>query len=432
MLPLIAGSTRCEYLPPKSEEGALLDARDTVLATVRDIEDLVLEGRTSKVCPYYSTRQAVQASQLVTLPYNLLLQKNAREALGIDLTDQIVVIDEAHSKLESASKRLTPDLIDTILGIYSTTLPASHLTAAGSQLTQYLARFRTRLKSRHTLWIQQMLSVLRGLVRVTEAYSAGARKDKAKARGEILDVNTLMARVGGASDAVNLIELIAYLKESKLARKVSGFAEVLAEEAEKAQVKDKTGKRGAAVRHASIAAFHSVESFLLSLTDARDDGRIIMTMEAEAVVIKYVLLNPSERFAEVVNSARSVILAGGTMEPVSDFFTQLLPSIPRSRFATLSCAHVIPPSNLLTQVINRGPRKKELEFKFSNRDDVELVADLGALLLSALGLIPDGVVVFLPSYAFLEKLKTAWGTAGSDLLSKLDQKKQVSQVCRTG
>lgn len=39
-----------------------------------------------------------RVSQLVTLPYNLLLQKTAREALGIDLSNQIVVIDEAHSK----------------------------------------------------------------------------------------------------------------------------------------------------------------------------------------------------------------------------------------------------------------------------------------------------------------------------------------------
>jgi DEAD_2 len=37
--------------------------------------------------------------QLVTLPYNLLLQKSAREALGIDLRGQVVIIDEAHSTL---------------------------------------------------------------------------------------------------------------------------------------------------------------------------------------------------------------------------------------------------------------------------------------------------------------------------------------------
>lgn len=99
-----SGAARCEFLPPKSDEGPLLDARDSVLATVRDIEDLVTEARTSKVCPYYSTRRAVKSAQLVTLPYNLLLQKNAREALGIDLTDQIVVIDEAHSTSPNTAK----------------------------------------------------------------------------------------------------------------------------------------------------------------------------------------------------------------------------------------------------------------------------------------------------------------------------------------
>lgn len=41
--------------------------------------------------------------QLVTLPYNLLLQKNARDALGIDLSNQIVVIDEAHSQCSDST-----------------------------------------------------------------------------------------------------------------------------------------------------------------------------------------------------------------------------------------------------------------------------------------------------------------------------------------
>jgi chromosome transmission fidelity protein 1 len=42
------------------------------------------------------TRRKVR--QVVTLPYNLLLHRDARDALGIDLTNQIIVVDEAHSK----------------------------------------------------------------------------------------------------------------------------------------------------------------------------------------------------------------------------------------------------------------------------------------------------------------------------------------------
>jgi chromosome transmission fidelity protein 1 len=36
------------------------------------------------------------------------------------------------------------------------------------------------------------------------------------------------------------------------------------------------------------------------------------------------------------------------------------------------------------------------------------MAELGAVVQSTIGLVPDGVVVFLPSYAFLDALKAAW------------------------
>lgn len=40
----------------------------------------------------------------------------------------------------------------------------------------------------------------------------------------------------------------------------------------------------------------------------------------EEVELKYQLLNPAPQFSEIVEMARSVILAGGTMSPVSSQF----------------------------------------------------------------------------------------------------------------
>ena len=47
------------------------------------------------------------------MPYNLLLHRDAREALGIDLTNQIVVIDEAHSKCVAMQ---TPQILMSLHG----------------------------------------------------------------------------------------------------------------------------------------------------------------------------------------------------------------------------------------------------------------------------------------------------------------------------
>ena len=220
----------------------------------------------------------------------------------------------------------------------------------------------------------------------------------------MLTTTELISRAGKGNDQVNLMELVRYLRESKLARKVSGFIEKLADDATRREVScypvsclpDTTPRieqgskqtPSTAAKHAAITAFHQVESFLLSLTDARDDGRVLISIESSTIAqsivsLKYILLNPAERFREVVDQARCVILAGGTIEPISDFMTQLFPSIPRDRFSTLSCAHVIPKSNLLTQVVCRGPRKTEFEFKYTSRGDPAVVgAHLAKSLLS--------------------------------------------------
>jgi Rad3-related DNA helicase len=83
--------------------------------------------------------------------------------------------------------------------------------------------------------------------------------------------------------------------------------------------------------HNNISAFRQVETFLMSLTEANEDGRILMVAEPGpfgaskdaqpklSISMRYILLNPAEHFGSVVQEARSIILAGGTMAPVGTF-----------------------------------------------------------------------------------------------------------------
>jgi Rad3-related DNA helicase len=69
----------------------------------QDIEEIAELGKSQHACAYYASRGAVASAQLIALPYSMLLHKDTRETLGIDLKGAVVICDEAHNLLDSLS-----------------------------------------------------------------------------------------------------------------------------------------------------------------------------------------------------------------------------------------------------------------------------------------------------------------------------------------
>ncbi|CAE6347286.1 unnamed protein product [Rhizoctonia solani] len=417
---------RCTYLPPINEEAKMMDMRDHILSTPKDIEDLETLGRQTSICPYYGTRRAIKQAELVTLPYNLLLQKRAREALGIDLTDQIVIVDEAHN------------LIDTILAVHTLLVSSTIIKVSKTQVDLYRSKFRSRLKTKHNVHLTRLSVLLTALQNFAEAWasgSAGAAGDKKSdpssdrkklPQEEIFGVSEFIRMLGAHAENINVLEIEKYLRESKIARKISGYSNKLADAA---AASDPSKRAANARRKGATPPLHAIESLLLALANPDEDGRIFLSRTgspgAESIQLKYQLLNPSTHFREVVEKARSVVLAGGTMSPIGDFHTQLFSYLPAERLVVYSCGHVVPKSNIRTVVLGKGPRGKPLEFKFGARGDEELIAELGQTTLNLTNLVPNGFVVFLPSYAFLSLVKIAWGKGENKVLERLGKKKKI-------
>ncbi|GME52248.1 atp-dependent rna helicase chl1 [Neofusicoccum parvum] len=301
---------------------------------------------------------------IVTLPYPLLLQKTAREALDISMKDHIVIIDEAHN------------LMDAITGIYSVSVSLSQLQRSRSQLTTYLQKFRNKLKGKNRVYVAQTVRLLDSLIGYLQDTAAHAQE----AEG-VVQAGDLMA--GKGVDQINLYKLLRYLNESKLARKVDGYI-VYTEEQDKA--KDQ---------------------------HPRAEGRFFYAKNDEdlGLCLKYMLLDPTHHFREIVEDARAVILAGGTMSPMSDYSQHLLSYLPPSRIMTVSCGHVIPPSNLLAWPVTTGRSGAPFDFTFEKRNTEATITDLGSAILSFISSIPDGVVVFFPSYAYLDRCIEVWRRA---------------------
>ncbi|KAM5252263.1 ATP-dependent DNA helicase DDX11 isoform 6-T35 [Hipposideros larvatus] len=412
--------------------------RDKVLVEVKDIEQLVKLGKEAGACPYYGSRFAIPAAQLVVLPYQMLLHAATRQAAGIRLQGQVVIIDEAHN------------LIDTITGIHSTEVSGSQLCQAHSQLSQYMERYRKRLKAKNLMYIKQILYLLEKFVTVLggNIKQNPNMQSLSRTETELKTINDFLFQ--SQIDNINLFKVQRYCEKSMVSRKLFGFTErygaVLAlpreqprlagfqhflqslqpgvTEAPAAPVED-----GEARAPRSASPLMHVEGFLAALTTANQDGRVILSRQGSLSQsgLKFLLLNPAVPFAQVVKECRAVVITGGTMQPVSDFREQLLAcaGVEAARVVEFSCGHVIPPDNILPLIICSGPSSQQLEFTYLKRELPQMMEETGRILCNLCNVVPGGVVCFFPSYEYLRQVHAHWDKTG--LLARLAVRKKIFQ-----
>ncbi|XP_064417126.1 ATP-dependent DNA helicase DDX11 isoform X2 [Latimeria chalumnae] len=415
--------------------------QDEVLVKVQDIEQLVTLGKETKACPYYGSRYAIPAAQLVVLPYQMLLHASTRRASGIKLKDQIVIIDEAHN------------LIDTITGIYSTEVTASQFCCAHSQLSQYMERYRSRLKAKNLMYIKQILFILENFVRVLGGKVGQNPNTQTVTQPgtELQSINDFLFRT--RIDNINLFKVQRYYEKSMISRKLFGFVEryqgesvsTINKENQKVSglerflqsLSQKTSKEAPPpleemeVTDSPVMAspMMQVEGFLFALTNANKDGRIVITRQGRLAgsSLKFLLLNPAVHFAEVLRECRAVVIAGGTMQPVADFKHQLLTmaGVGAERISEFSCGHVIPPNNILPIILCSGPAGQQLEFTYQNRDKPQMMDETGRILSNLCNVVPGGLVCFFPSYEYEKQVCAHWEKTG--VLSRLAAKKKIFQ-----
>ncbi|KAK6482827.1 ATP-dependent DNA helicase DDX11 [Huso huso] len=384
----------------------------------------------------------IPTAQLVVLPYQTLLHESTRRASGIKLKDQIVIIDEAHN------------LIDTITCIHSTLVTGAQLCCAHSQLTQYMERYRSRLKAKNLMYIKQILYVLESLVRVLGG-KVGQNPNTqvvTEPGTELQSINNFLFKA--QIDNINLFKVQRYYEKSMISRKLSGFVEkfqggtvqptnkenrstaglerflhsIRAGGAPEVPSPDQTGAMEDG-QPGMASPMMQIEGFLFALTNANKDGRVVLHRQGSLAQssLKFLMLNPAVHFSAVLQQCRAVIIAGGTMQPVADFKEQLLLSagVGPERIAVFSCGHVIPPNNILPIILCSGPSGQQLEFTYQKRDTPHMMDETGRILSNLCNVVPGGVVCFFPSYEYEKRIHAHWEQTG--LLARLSAKKKIFQ-----
>ncbi|KAF3928382.1 hypothetical protein ABW21_db0208315 [Orbilia brochopaga] len=432
---------KCPFLLPKVDnERAVLERefRDLALANIKDIEDLRGVGEKLKICGYYASREAIKPTEIVTLPYPLLLQKSSREALKISVKGHVIIIDEAHN------------LMDAVANIHSASISLSQLSRCSDNLTAYIMKFGKRLKGGNRAYVAQCHRIVNALKNWLEKkYSIEpddqSPKIPSKVPEGIVTQGELLRTKG--IDMINIFKLGKYLEESKLARKVEGYTvftenEKLANEAKAKKIPVSKAKK--VTTSGGLPVLSHVYTFLLALTNPEHEGKVFYGPVEDAnaakdlrsaVGFRYMLLDPAHHFKELVEDARAVVLAGGTMEPVADYTNHLFPYLPPERLRTVSCGHVIPKENMLAMTVPTGVTGQGFEFTFDKRGDLKLIQELGRTILNLCNVIPHGVVAFFPSYSYLETVVKIWdakvggagqsSATGKSIYESLKAKKSV-------
>ena len=73
--------------------------------------------------------------------------------------------------------------------------------------------------------------------------------------------------------------------------------------------------------------------------------------------------------------------------------------------------------------MQNGPSGKLLDFSFQNRDQISTLDELGRCLSNICNMIPGGLVVFFPSYAYEAKVYEHFEKTG--VLTRLAGKKKI-------
>uniref|UniRef100_A0AC34QBG6 ATP-dependent helicase C-terminal domain-containing protein n=1 Tax=Panagrolaimus sp. JU765 TaxID=591449 RepID=A0AC34QBG6_9BILA len=157
----------------------------------------------------------------------------------------------------------------------------------------------------------------------------------------------------------------------------------------------------------SFPLFNLAE-FFINLGIAGDNFQVIVDVASNPRKYQLLCLNGGERFNSIVTAARSTVLIGGTMKPAELVISLLTKDcgIPRQRIVVNSYDHIIDANNLRIATVvadNHGP----LTFTHSTMKEKNIFGRILDSLAHLFEKVPNGLVVFFPSKAFLNSFLTA-------------------------
>ncbi|KAL7744472.1 hypothetical protein ACLKA6_001847 [Drosophila palustris] len=384
--------------------------------TIMDIEDLIKVGQRLKMCPYYASKELVKDADITFMPYNYLLDPKARKANKIELNNTIVILDEAHNieKIceESASVQIRSSdvamAIEDVTHIMKNFSSGESVDTGGDEPKDFTLDDLTLLKE----MLLELEKAIDGIVVQNKAEGATypasyiydllgqanftygncativALLDKLVQYLMVASQHTMLRKGGSFMLLSDLLNIVFANKEDVMSKVHLSF-KVHVEIEESKQTKQTANSK-------------SNNGWL-------GKGNNTTTTTKAAKVVNFWCFNPGFGMEQLLNTqVRSVILTSGTLAPLKPLIAEL--AIPVAHY--LENPHIVDQSQVYVKIIGTGPDREQLISNYKNRDNPKYIRSLGQTILNVSRIVPDGLLVFFPSYPMMNQCVDAWQASG--------------------
>lgn len=413
-----------------------------------DIEDLVNLGTSMSACPFFAAKALERKAELIFCPYNYLIEPGIRELMGICIDDAILIFDEAHnledsardaatyqftlSDLSDASRQLqlamsTDDLASVLRGKENSRAQISSENESDSA-GGYSAGPTEKELTKLTSWFQPIADVLHSLHGwLREASFSSLVQQEFEKMGNIWGSDAVLSLLQNINVTSANIEYLRSclrqgLTEYELLFGIDG------------------SKRSGAAALFTVQCLHFISGLMqvfefILMEDMKFLGDYKLLMEKTPrkdfaptasqsadlesgswiTSISFLCLRGAAGFRPLLNRARSIVLVSGTLAPFDGLRAELgldkltnngLPHI------SLTTSHVLASDAQLSVVRIGQHNSAPLRVDYKNQERADFQDSIGNILVQLVGSIPDGVLIFLPSYATLERLSQRWKSNG--------------------
>ena len=383
-----------------------------------DIEELRGFGEKIDACPWFLGRAAALAEScdVLFIPYNYLMDRHIRESLDVDWANDVLIVDEAHNLPDVCSNAVSFELSRRVRDGCIRELDACitrGLNPMGIKVPALEKMAKTQdgidkvlgSENRDMLEFRILRSVLCNMEKFVREV-VFPNRDGGDTYYKVFEPDTLrklFRDVNGPTEET--WELFVEL----LDRAMQVGAKKDEEELDGGDESDDRDKR-------DNNPLQNLQSAIRVLFSTAKEGHedsfrlVVHTSDEERLgrSLCYWCFDPSIAMSDILKlGVRCVLCTSGTLAPLSTFASELGASFP----VRLENPHVVPEQQVLAGIVGTGPCKTGLSSAYRKRGE-KTEMGLGRALLQIIDSVPDGVLVFFPSYSVMQKCVETWKRLG--------------------